>query len=136
MNRILLIAALATLTLANCNRNPSRVLHNMGGKQATTPGSTTILSTSGNNNARLTGPRRTEILFLGDKGHHKPIERVPELMAALGNKGINITYTDRLEDLNTANLNRFDGLLIYANWDSIPKPQERALLDYVSSGHG
>ncbi|MBO0935038.1 ThuA domain-containing protein [Fibrella sp. HMF5335] len=134
----LIVAALTTLTLANCNRTPSRVLHNLGGKQPTTPTSTTILSGSSaaGDNAMRTGPRRTEILFLGDKGHHKPIERVPELMAALGNKGINITYTDRLEDLNTPNLNRFDGLLIYANWDSIPRPQERALLDYVSSGHG
>ena len=81
-------------------------------------------------------PRRTEILFLGDNGHHKPIERVPEIMAALGVKGINFTYTDKLEDLNTENLNKYDGLLIYANWDSIGKPQEKALLDYVSSGHG
>ncbi len=88
-------------------------------------------SSSGN-----TQPRRTEILFLGDNGHHKPIERVPEIMAALGARGINFTYTDKLEDLNTDNLNKYDGLLIYANWDSIGKPQEKALLDYVSSGHG
>ncbi len=86
--------------------------------------------------AQAAKPRRTEILFLGDNGHHKPIERVPQLMAALGSKGINITYTDRLEDLNAENLNKYDGLLIYANWDSIAKPQERALLDYVASGHG
>jgi putative membrane-bound dehydrogenase-like protein len=81
-------------------------------------------------------PRRTEILFLGDNGHHKPIERVPEIMAALGSKGINFTYTDKLEDLNPDNLNKYDGLLIFANWDSIPKPQEKALLDYLSAGHG
>ena len=87
-------------------------------------------------NPRRTYPRRTEILFLGDNGHHRPIERVPQLMAALGNKGINITYTDKLEDLNADNLNRYDGLLIFANWDSIAKPQEKALLDYVSAGHG
>ncbi|MGV3557018.1 PVC-type heme-binding CxxCH protein [Larkinella arboricola] len=81
-------------------------------------------------------PRRTEILFLGDNGHHRPAERVPELMAALGDKGINFTYTDRLEDLNAENLSKYDGLLIYANWDSIPKPQEKALLDFVASGKG
>ncbi|SFD90210.1 PVC-type heme-binding CxxCH protein [Spirosoma endophyticum] len=80
--------------------------------------------------------RRTEILFLGDNGHHKPIERVPEIMEALGKKGINFTYTDKLEDLNADNLNKYDGLLIFANWDSIGKPQEKALLDYVASGHG
>ena len=92
--------------------------------------------TSGNDKTRRTSPRRTEILFLGDNGHHKPIERVPEIMAALGSKGINFTYTDKLEDLNADNLNKYDGLLIYANWDSIGKPQEKALMDYVSSGHG
>ncbi len=81
-------------------------------------------------------PRRTEILFLGDNGHHKPIERVPQLMAALGSRGINITYTDKLEDLNADNLNKYDGLLIFANWDSIPNQQEKALLDFVSSGKG
>lgn len=81
-------------------------------------------------------PRRTEILFLGDNGHHKPAERVPQLMTALGNRGINITYTDKLADINPENLAKYDGLLIFANWDSIPKPQERALLDYVASGKG
>lgn len=86
--------------------------------------------------SRGAAPRRVEILFLGDNGHHRPIDRVPQLMAALGNKGINITYTDKLEDINPDNLNKYDGLLIFANWDSIAKPQEKALLDYVSSGKG
>ncbi|MFB0908763.1 MAG: hypothetical protein QMB03_10905, partial [Spirosomataceae bacterium] len=46
--------------------------------------------------------RRIEVLFLGDSvSHHKPIERVPTVMAALGPKGINFTYTDKLEDLNS-----------------------------------
>lgn len=80
--------------------------------------------------------RRVEILFLGDNGHHKPVERIPALMAALGNKGINLTYTDKLEDINTDNLSKYDGLLIYANWDSIPAAPEKALLDFVSSGKG
>jgi uncharacterized protein len=80
--------------------------------------------------------RRIEVLFLGDNGHHKPIERVPFLMAALGNKGINITYTDKLEDINSKNLNKYDALLIYANWDAITPEAEKALLDYVASGKG
>ncbi|GAB3493446.1 hypothetical protein GCM10027341_08750 [Spirosoma knui] len=93
-------------------------------------------ATQTNTRQEASRPRRVEILFLGDHGHHKPIERVPQLMAALGNKGINITYTDKLEDINPENLAQYDGLLIYANWDSIPKPQEKALLDYVASGKG
>lgn len=78
--------------------------------------------------------RRLEVLFLGDNGHHKPMERVPSLMSALGSKGINITYTDDLQDINPANLNLYDALLIYANWDSLPPTQEKALLDYVKNG--
>jgi putative membrane-bound dehydrogenase-like protein len=80
--------------------------------------------------------RRLEVLFLGDNGHHRPIERVPSLMAALGPKGINITYTDELADLNPTTLNKYDALLLYANWDVISPEQEKALLDYVASGNG
>ncbi len=81
-------------------------------------------------------PRRLEVLFLGDNGHHKPLERLPSIMSALGNKGINFTYTDKLEDINLENLNRFDALMIYANWDEITPQAETALLAYVASGKG
>ncbi len=80
--------------------------------------------------------RRLELLFLGDKGHHKPFDRYPALQSAVGIKGINITYTESLKDLNEAYLNKFDALVIYANHDSIAAPQEKALLNYVASGHG
>lgn len=80
--------------------------------------------------------RRLEILFLGDNGHHKPIERIPSVMSALGTKGVNFTYTDKLEDLNTNYLNKFDALMIYANWDEITPEAEKALLQYVASGKG
>ena len=80
--------------------------------------------------------RRLEILFLGDNGHHKPIERVPSLMAALGPKGINFTYSDDLKDLNGQNLSKYDALMIYANWDEINPEAERAMLDFVASGKG
>jgi uncharacterized protein len=80
--------------------------------------------------------RRLEVLFLGDNGHHKPIERIPALMAALGPKGVNFTYTDKLEDLNPVNLNKYDALMIYANWDEISPAGEKAILDFVESGKG
>ncbi len=80
--------------------------------------------------------RRVEVLFLGDNGHHRPIERIPSLMAALGPKGINFTYTDDLSDLNKENLSKYDALMIYANWDKIDSSAEKALLDFVASGKG
>lgn len=81
-------------------------------------------------------PRRLEVLFLGDNGHHVPIERIPTLMAALGPRGINFTYTDKLEDLNAKTLSKYDALMVYANWDIISQEQEKALLDFVASGKG
>ncbi|GAA4416239.1 hypothetical protein GCM10023187_47550 [Nibrella viscosa] len=86
--------------------------------------------------AKADQPRRVEILFLGDRGHHRPIDFIPTLMAGLGNKGINFTYTENLNDLNAENLSKYDGLMIFANWDSIPPAPERALLDFVASGKG
>ena len=80
--------------------------------------------------------RRLEVLFLGDNGHHRPLERLPTLMEGLGPRGVNLTYTDRLEDVNTDNLSKYDALLIYANWDEITPAAEKALLRYVSEGHG
>ena len=122
LNRACYAIAL-TLLLTHCTRTPSATMRNMGTKQQTV------------SQADMK-PRRTEILFLGDNGHHKPAERVPQLMAALGNKGINVTYTDKLADINPDNLAKYDGLLIYANWDSISRPQEQALLTFVQSGKG
>lgn len=82
-------------------------------------------------------PRRLEILFLGDSlSHHRPIERVPEIMAALGPKGINFTYTDKMEDVNLPYLRKFDAVLLYANIDEISPEAERAFLTYVAEGHG
>ena len=80
--------------------------------------------------------RRLELLFLGDNGHHKPFDRYPALQSAIGVKGMNITYTESLKDLNEGYLNKFDALIIFANHDSIPAVQEKALLNYVASGHG
>ncbi len=94
-----------------------------------------IKSTSSKSEA--TKARRLEILFMGDKvGHHKPAERVPQIMAALGPKGFNFTYTDNLEDLNPETLSKYDALMLFANWDSIAPQQANALLNFVASGKG
>nr|WP_293834117.1 PVC-type heme-binding CxxCH protein [uncultured Arsenicibacter sp.] len=120
------LLGLLSLTLMYCTRKPSSNPRDFGGRP----------SNSVKTTAAQPAARRTEILFLGDNGHHRPVERVPQLMAALGNRGINITYTDKMEDINPENLSKYDGLLIYANWDTIAKPQEKAILDFVASGKG
>src|ERR1700675_4764914 len=77
-----------------------------------------------------------KILFLGDNGHHKPNERFRQLQPVLEKRGIELTYTDAVDALNTKTLGRYDGLLIYANTTKITPAQEAALLDFVASGKG
>lgn len=80
--------------------------------------------------------RRIEVLFLGDDGGHKPAERFPFLYRALGPHGINLTYTDQLQDLNDATLARYDVVAIYANHAQLDPERESALLKFVRAGHG
>ncbi len=81
-------------------------------------------------------PRRLEILFLGhEQEHHNSRMYFPILASALTKEGINITYTEDVHDLNTDNLNRYDGVIIYANHEDRQPAEEKALLDYVADGH-
>jgi len=80
--------------------------------------------------------RRVKVLFLGDEGHHVPLLRARQLIPIASQNGIDIEYTQDVNDLNGAKLNQFDCLLIYANIDQISPEHEKALLDYVESGHG
>ncbi|MEA1784517.1 PVC-type heme-binding CxxCH protein [Arenibacter sp. GZD96] len=80
-------------------------------------------------------PRRLELLFLGHSiEHHNSNAYMPILASALTKSGINITYTENPDDLNPAKLALYDGLIIYANHDSITPAQDKALIDYVSGG--
>jgi putative membrane-bound dehydrogenase-like protein len=76
------------------------------------------------------------VLFLGDTGHHRPADGFAQMQPALSSRGIELTYTDKLDDLNAATLARYDALLIFANHTRISPTQESALLDYVASGRG
>jgi hypothetical protein len=77
-----------------------------------------------------------QILFLGDNGHHHPEERFRQLQPVLAARGIKLTYTERMQDLRPETLAAYDGLMIYANTESIRPEQEKALLDFVASGKG
>ena len=81
-------------------------------------------------------PRRVEILFLGHAiEHHNSRVYMPILASALTSSGINITYTEKVEDLNPENLALYDGVIIYGNHENRFPEQEKALLDYVAAGH-
>ncbi len=78
-----------------------------------------------------------KVLFLGDKvGHHRPADRSAQLIPAMAVRGVEVTYTEALADLNPANLAKYDALLIYANAEHIEPEQEKAMLEYVEGGGG
>ena len=80
---------------------------------------------------------RLEILLLGHNSKHHYSEKFAEIISqAFFKDGINISYTTNLNDLNEENLAKYDGLMIYANYDTISPSQEKALLNYVKSGKG
>ncbi len=60
---------------------------------------------------------------------------MPILASALTKNGINLTYTESVDDLDPEILALYDGLIIYANHETISPQQEEALLDFVAAGH-
>ncbi|MDO6436808.1 ThuA domain-containing protein [Cyclobacterium sp. 1_MG-2023] len=91
---------------------------------------------TGNNEIELSdGPRRAEILFLGHNSTHHDSEKfMPILARHLFQKGINLTYTTQLNDLNENKLRLYDGLIIYSNHETISEEQEKALRNFVERG--
>jgi putative membrane-bound dehydrogenase-like protein len=81
-------------------------------------------------------PKPLKLLFLGDNGHHRPAERFRQLAPVLAGRGIDLTYTDKVDALNAKTLAGYDGLVIYANTTAITPEQEKALLDFVAGGKG
>ncbi|HEX4611708.1 MAG TPA: PVC-type heme-binding CxxCH protein, partial [Urbifossiella sp.] len=81
-------------------------------------------------------PPKLKILFLGDNAGHQPPARFAQLRPVFAARNIELTYTDKAEDLNPATLGGYDGLMVYANQTKITPAQEKALLDYVAAGKG
>ncbi|RPD51324.1 PVC-type heme-binding CxxCH protein [Paracnuella aquatica] len=82
-------------------------------------------------------PRRLELLLLGHKSQHHNSDQLANIFVKEYFKdGFNISYTTDPNDLNDEVLSHYDGLILYANHDSITAPQEKALLNFVRSGKG
>ncbi|MFY8220918.1 MAG: ThuA domain-containing protein [Pirellulales bacterium] len=77
-----------------------------------------------------------KVLFLGDKGHHRPADRFAQLQPVLAPRGIELVYTDRVADLDPQVLAAYDALAVYANIDTLPATGEAAILDFVRNGKG
>ena len=77
-----------------------------------------------------------KLLFMGDNGPHVPQRRYLDLAPALEKRGIELHYTTDMNQLNADSLSRFDGLVLYANIDTIDDEKASAVLDFVASGKG
>lgn len=86
--------------------------------------------------AACAAPPDLKILYLGDRGPHRPKARFDQLEPVLAKRGIHMTYTDTLDSLTLENLNKYDGLIIYANHDRGKPEHVKAILDYVAGGKG
>src|SRR5687767_6760653 len=86
--------------------------------------------------AAATSPGLVRVLFLGDNGHHRPAERFKQIQPILAQRGIELTYTDKMEDVNAGKLAGYDCLLVYANTTRIAPEQEQAMLEFVERGGG
>lgn len=87
-------------------------------------------------NGYAADPPKLKVLFLGDEGHHQPRKRFDQLQPVLAKRGIDLTYTGKVADLNAKTLADYDALAVYANTEKIAPEEEQALLDYVASGKG
>ncbi|MEX1011612.1 MAG: PVC-type heme-binding CxxCH protein [Balneolaceae bacterium] len=87
---------------------------------------------------RVFEPDREElkVLFIGDDRGHQPIQRLEHLATYMLDRGIELFYSDDLDELNIQNLSRYDAVLLYANHPEISEEQLDGLLDYVNRGGG
>ncbi|MFM8985387.1 MAG: ThuA domain-containing protein, partial [Planctomycetia bacterium] len=77
-----------------------------------------------------------KVLFLGDRGHHKPAERWAQLQPVLAARGIELVYTEDVGDLSAGRLAGYDALAVYANIEAITPAAEAAIMEYVRGGKG
>jgi putative membrane-bound dehydrogenase-like protein len=81
-------------------------------------------------------PQRLRVLFLGDNGHHRPTQRAQQVLPALARNGIDLFYTDQLDDLNDDELDRYQALVLYNNHLTVGDRQLAALMRFVGDGGG
>ncbi|MDA8876141.1 ThuA domain-containing protein, partial [Akkermansiaceae bacterium] len=96
-----------------------------------------LAQTTPENQAKKEGPIR--ILFLGhDREVHNSNEYYPIISKALGRDGIYFDYTTSVEKAlgDISYLSQFDGILLYANHDTIEPHQYSNLVKFVEDGGG
>ena len=78
-----------------------------------------------------------KVLFLGHAStqHNSRVNHwklIPQFLRS----GIEMTYSENLEDMNSVTLEKYDALIMYANYLTCTPEQEKALISYVENGGG
>lgn len=86
---------------------------------------------------RQDSSKRTTLLFLGHKSKHHDSGKLVDIFTREFLKdGINITYSTDVSDLRDDVLKNYDGLILYANYDTISVSQASSLINFVKGGKG
>jgi uncharacterized protein len=82
--------------------------------------------------------RPLRLLLLGhDRDHHPSGKLLPLIAAPLARRGIQFTHVSTpAEALVASTLKHYDGLVLYANHETITPEQEQVLVDFVEGGKG
>ncbi|MEX2529996.1 MAG: PVC-type heme-binding CxxCH protein [Gemmatimonadota bacterium] len=80
-------------------------------------------------------PDRLQVLFLGDDGDHLPSERLRDVARPFLDRGIELHYTEDLDDL-IERLAQYRVLLLYGDHADMASTQEEALTAWVETGGG
>lgn len=82
-------------------------------------------------------PKRLELLLLGHEPKHHDSQKLADILTKeFFHDGMNITYSTDPNVMLREDFQLYDGLIVYANHDTISAKQSEALLNFVASGKG
>ncbi|MBC8370891.1 MAG: ThuA domain-containing protein [Planctomycetes bacterium] len=79
------------------------------------------------------------VLFIGDRGFHKPVERLDDVYGKLIRAGVAVDYEDDVTVLDLGVLRKYDTIVMYANQaqhSKVPIEFMQSLTRYVRGGGG
>ena len=83
--------------------------------------------------------RPIRVLFLApeEQTPHDPVKMITAIAPVLARRGIQLTYaTKTLDAIEPARLGYYDALVVYGDKLTLTPAQDKAISDFVSSGHG